>query len=206
MSDYLNPVEVFNRYLVALAAAFTITGILLYVMQAAISDREATITPRANLPIVSIVRKIKDVPIELPDKVRVKPPKVEEMPPMPIADQQIGGSPHIGIVITPPPKGRPDVGGGTGIADGDLMPIMTVMPEYPERLLARGIEGWVVIEFIVDKLGRVSEPRVIDASPPNVFDRSALRAVLRYMYKPRVMNGEAQTVHGVRQRIVFDMT
>ncbi len=95
--------------------------------------------------------------------------------------------------------------GQIGMAAGDLLPIMTMPPEYPERLRGRAIEGWVIVEFVVDELGRVRSPRIVEGYPASVFDRAALNAVSRYKYKPRVVNGAAVPVSGVRQRIVFNL-
>ena len=87
-----------------------------------------------------------------------------------------------------------------------MVPVMAVAPEYPTRQLYQGVEGWVLVEFDVDRLGRVVAPRVIAAQPARVFDRAALRAVKRYKYRPRVINGQPVDVQGVRQRIVFELT
>jgi protein TonB len=32
---------------------------------------------------------------------------------------------------------------------------------------------------------------VIDSQPPRVFDREAIRAILRWKFKPRVVDGQA---------------
>ena len=85
------------------------------------------------------------------------------------------------------------------------MPFLTVLPDYPQRAAARGIQGWVIVEFTVDTLGRVIDPRVVDAQPSHIFNASALKAVLRYKYKPRVVHGEPTMVRGVTQRIVFNL-
>ena len=66
--------------------------------------------------------------------------------------------------------------------------------------------AWVLMQFTVDELGRVAEPSVVDAQPLQVFDRAALKAVKRYKYRPRVINGVAVAVQGLQQRIVFSLT
>ena len=52
----------------------------------------------------------------------------------------------------------------------------------------------------------IQSAKVVDAQPQQVFDRAAIKAVERYKYKPKVRNGEAMQVHGVRQRIVFNLS
>ena len=85
------------------------------------------------------------------------------------------------------------------------MPIVTVAPTYPRRMAARGIEGWVLLGFSVDQLGRVQNPQVIDAQPANGFNRAAIDAVSRYKYKPKVFDGKALWVHGVQTRMTFQL-
>ena len=89
--------------------------------------------------------------------------------------------------------------------DGDYMPIMRVDAVYPRRALSRGIEGWVIVEFTVTKLGTVKGPKVLDAQPADLFNRSALDAVLKYKYKPRMVNGEPVDVHGVTNKVTFKL-
>ena len=85
------------------------------------------------------------------------------------------------------------------------MPVVTVAPEYPRRMAARGIEGWVLLAFSVDHLGRVMNPRVVEAQPASGFNQAALNAIERFKFKPRVVNGTATAVHGVYQRITFQL-
>ena len=114
----------------------------------------------------------------------------------------IGGD----ITTIPGPTADPGPVSGGGMADGDILPVMTVPPEYPQRMLARGVEGWVLVEFTVDELGRVTLPRVLEAQPSSGFNQAAVKAVLRYKYKPRVVDGHAVPVQGVRQRIHFNVS
>jgi len=93
-----------------------------------------------------------------------------------------------------------------GDTDGMPLPIMMVAPDYPVRAARRGIEGYVVLEFTISASGQVVNARVVEAVPPGVFDRAALRAVQRYKYKPRVTGGKALATQGVLHRISFDMT
>ena len=88
--------------------------------------------------------------------------------------------------------------------DGEYLPIVKVAPAYPPRALARGIEGWVIIEFTVTRLGGVRDPMVVDSEPKTgIFHQSALGAASRFKYKPRVIDGVAVEVPGVRNKITF---
>ena len=45
----------------------------------------------------------------------------------------------------------------------------------------------------------------IEAKPPNIFDRAAITAALKFKYKPKVVNGEPIDVAGVLHRITFEL-
>ncbi|BFM18473.1 energy transducer TonB [Maricurvus nonylphenolicus] len=94
-------------------------------------------------------------------------------------------------------------GVGFGGGDGEYLPIVKVQPQYPRRALSRGIEGWVIVEFTVTTNGSVRDPVVVEAQPPNVFNRAAMKAALKFKYKPRVIDGEPVEVPGVRNKITF---
>jgi len=55
---------------------------------------------------------------------------------------------------------------------------------YPSQAIARGIEGWVDLEFVVDRNGQPRNLAVVQASPPGRFDAAALAAVAQYRYVP----------------------
>jgi TonB family protein len=55
---------------------------------------------------------------------------------------------------------------------------------YPSQAIARGIEGWVDLEFVVDRTGQPRNLAVVQASPPGRFDAAALAAVAQYRYVP----------------------
>ena len=88
--------------------------------------------------------------------------------------------------------------GGWWTADQAPAPLAAPAPIYPPRLLARGVEGWVVIELTVAEDGSVDNPKVVDAEPRAVFDAATLRAVARYRFPPPLV-----AVHGVTVRVEF---
>jgi protein TonB len=92
--------------------------------------------------------------------------------------------------------------GGMNIAEGDYLPIVRVAPVYPARALARGIEGYVDMSFTVTTTGTVKDP-IVDFSTSGLFNRAAERAVLKFKYKPRVVDGVPVEVSGVKTRITF---
>jgi protein TonB len=96
-----------------------------------------------------------------------------------------------------------DVGGGISLAR-ELTPLVRFPPEYPMSAMANKIEGYVLLRFVVTETGAVSEPEVLRSDPAGIFDRAAMRAVLRWKYQPQLANGEPVSVI-TYTRIVFQM-
>lgn len=80
--------------------------------------------------------------------------------------------------------------GPSGV-DSEVVPLNEVLPEYPDQARRRGIEGHVRLAFTITTQGRVENIRVVESSPPNIFDRSARRAAARWRFAPRTENGLA---------------
>jgi protein TonB len=72
-----------------------------------------------------------------------------------------------------------------------LIAVFQPRPEYPRRALLAGMEGTVTLEFTVTREGRVLDPQVVTAEPPDVFDAAAQRALLRWTFEPKRVNGTA---------------
>ena len=148
-------------------------------------------------------------PVEIPDEIAnksrrkpIKPPPPRDPPPPPKmqisrVDQQARNMP----VMNMPNLDIPLVG-GEGIflgnfqqvdqtAEGDIIPVVVIRPVYPRDAAISGIEGWVKIEFTITEVGTVKDPQVVDAKPARVFNRAAIRAILKWKFKPRVVDGVA---------------
>jgi protein TonB len=67
----------------------------------------------------------------------------------------------------------------------------TVAPTYPSDALKKGIEGWVELAFTVMPNGGVDEIEVRNASPANVFDDAATKAIRQWRFEPVMRNGKA---------------
>jgi TonB family protein len=66
--------------------------------------------------------------------------------------------------------------------DDGLQPLISGVPEYPAAAQARGLRGYVEVEFTVTPGGTVEGPRVVAAEPRNVFDAAAITSVARRRY------------------------
>jgi periplasmic protein TonB len=77
-------------------------------------------------------------------------------------------------------------------------------PEFPSKALSQHISGAVTVEYTVDVNGDPRDVRVIEATPPGVFDHSAIAAVKKWHYDPVVANGAPVEVP-VRTSIRFEL-
>jgi len=88
--------------------------------------------------------------------------------------------------------------------DSDVVPIVRIAPQYPREALLKGIEGWVKLEFVIEADGTVADPEVIAAEPIRMFNNAAMRAILRWKFRPRFVDGRAVSRRG-SQTIEFKL-
>lgn len=195
------------RYAIGVALGAAITFGLFLLMQYLIKSDKSPFEDAVEGRIVDFVRVQEQNEIETKDR-KPKPPPPPDEPPPDMPEQSFDSSDvSIGVDM-----GAIDanvdlnVGGVGGFSsDGEYLPIVKVAPVYPRRAQTRGIEGYVLLEFVVTKTGAVRDPVVIEASPPGIFDRAAIQAALKFKYKPKVVNGEPIDVAGVRNLITFEL-
>ena len=202
------------RYLIAIALGGAVTFGLLFLMQLLIATGGSDLSEVKGGRVVDFVRVKRDETVERKKLKPRKPPSPEEPPPdmaPPQQDTSFDGEGADVIAIPEAPVVTPNVdvdstigiGIGFGASDGEYLPIVKVKPVYPPAALQRKIEGWVVIEFTVTKNGSVRDPVIIEYDPLPIFNNSALKAALKFKYKPRIVNGEPIEVAGVRNKIIF---
>jgi protein TonB len=142
---------------------------------------------------------------KLPDKVEQNKPPPTPKVNMSANRPDLGdtGGPVIGIPAA-------DIAGGpalgAALSDMDAVPLVRIAPEYPRRAAQLGLKGWVLLEFTVTTLGTTEDIRVADSDPPRTFDRAAMRAVKKFKYRPKVVDGQPVVQHGVQIVISFDPT
>src|SRR5258706_427005 len=69
-------------------------------------------------------------------------------------------------------------------------PLKPLSAVYPPQALEAGKAGYVIVEFLLDSKGRASKPKVIEASPPGIFDAAAMAAVTGGRYDTSALAGE----------------
>ncbi len=165
-------------------------------------------------PIVVIIADVRDdTDLTQIDRILPEPKEVEELPKIDtlvtetetndikdLIDIDIKVAtlgPGVGIGIGPGP--------GQNHVDGDAVPVFTISPQFPNQQARMGQEGWVKVAFDINPDGTVSNARVIDAEPRRVFDRAALRAIRKWKFKPKMVDGRAVVQNNKTYVIDFNL-
>lgn len=191
------------RWAVSMVMAVGITFGLFFFMQALIATGEG-LDERVN--VVKIVdATMPEIELEVIEEID-KPEPIQEVndQEVDVPDKQInlsdGPALNIQRAVVNIETGLDLSSASISATDGDYLPLVAIAPQYPTRAAQRGIEGWCLVSFTVDGLGNVVEDTivVVDAEPPEIFDRSSERAAARFKFQPRVKNGEGVSVPGVQ--------
>jgi protein TonB len=194
-----------SRYGAAIAIGAAVTFGLLFVMQYMIASGQNAVGDEGAFRIVDFVRVERNEIVEKKQEKPDKPPEPDQMPDMP--DPQVGNfESSIRIAMAAPPVSmNANLGGlNFGVSDGEYLPIVKVAPIYPQRAAARGLEGYVIVEYTVTTTGDTRDVVVIE-STSSLFDRAAVDSAMKYKYKPRVIDGTAVEVVGVTTKIIFEL-
>ena len=198
------------RLAVGLLLGLFVTAGLFWMMQYMIETADRSLNESGITNIVDFVRLKRDESIERRQRKPEKPPEPEDPPPEPPTPQMENLNPNAEKIAVSAPPVETDIemtgGFSLGVGEGDYLPIVKVAPIYPQRALARGIEGYCVVQYTVTNIGTIQDPFVIeDQCTSSMFHRSSIEAALKFKYKPRVLDGEAVQVSGVQNKFTFEI-
>ncbi len=189
-------------FAILLAAAVSLA--LFFAMHFMISQGKGDLNKTRDYSVVDFVRLKRDSEIRVKKRViPKKPPLPKEPPPPPelqVEQNETVAMPNLRMdmprLSTSGVAGGPFIGGvgrsgaSVGQGDGELIPLVKIAPRYPRKAALAGKEGWVKVEFVVTELGTVRDVKVLDSKPRRLFDRAAKKAVLKWKFKPRVVDGK----------------
>ena len=196
----------YGRYAFSIVIGVVVTMSLLFLMQVLIATGKQALTKPRDRAKLEFVRVKRNEALNTEDFTPEKPPKPPETPPETPPQDMDNIDPTAPTINVAPPSVATETSiggpGGMNIAEGDYLPIVRVAPVYPARALSRGLEGYVDMAFTVTTTGTVKDP-VVMFSTSSLFERAAIRAVLKFKYKPRVVDGVPVEVPNVKTRITF---
>lgn len=185
-------------------SALVVTLCLIYAMYLLVHKDYPVIVPKP-VPVIPDVFMMDTtiVPI-LEEQPPVRPVEQPAPPPMHKADPvdiEVTGNPNFNepIVMVKPP-----IKSGLGLG-GQMVPFIKIAPQYPVDAATKGVEGYVDVMFDVTELGSTDNIRIIGYVPSSVFNKSVLKAVKGWKYKPNEVDGVAVRTFDVKDRIRFAM-
>ncbi len=186
-------------FAVVIGAAITL--LLFYFMYSLITT-SATKPRNSDNPTIDFSPVKLEAEAERKNRVRPKkPPPPKEPPPppkmkvaqqtKPVNQMPSMDMPNLDLAANGdgPALGPVGLGNVDQNAEGDVIPLVRIPPQYPRKAAMAKIEGWVKVEFTITEEGTVTNPRVLEAKPPRIFDREALRAILKWKFKPKIVDG-----------------
>lgn len=140
------------------------------------------------------------VPAPQATKPKVPPPQLD----MPIVDVplNIAGGPYLGEFAAAP-KPAP-VAPVASVLDEEAAPLVIFKPIYPSSAARRGLEGIVTISFTITTAGAVRDPIVVNATTKRIFDKAALKTILKWKFKPQITDGKP-VERKATQEIIFKL-
>jgi len=196
-----------QRYVAATPPGIVIAASLLLLMQQLIkTGNDALVPDTIRLPPIFRAATVPPPPLQITDS---KPP---ERIPLPLPTP--GGTPVLTVdlqenhehftTLQPLPAPQMEPGELPESSDSSLVSLVRIEPVYPQSAADRRIEGTVVVSFHVGADGLVSQPVIVRSSHP-VFNSAAIRAVTKFRYQPRVVDGSPVATSGVQTLFRFEM-
>ena len=199
------------RFLVSILLGAAITFLLFSFMAFLVASSDA----RPEEPEETIVVEVNTTPpksaAEQRRRVPPPPPPPPKTPPKPQAPEPETNNNSGGVSFSMPNvnlgganTGLSDPSAGFG-RDGEATPIVRINPKYPIQAARDGKEGWVKLSFTINEIGGVEDVKVIDAKPKRIFDKEAKRALRKWKYRPKVVDGKPVKQFNITVQLDFNM-
>ncbi len=163
-------------------------------MASLISSDGVNITKTLPPIVVEIANIPEDSKVKVIEKVKLDPPPAPKPMPRTVVapdapDNAIGAGYQVPTVVFN--KGSTGFEGNKNISDNDARPIFRVNPKYPMDAMRKGIQGWVQLAFDINEIGKVVNITIIDSKPKRIFDKAARRALGKWKYQAKSVDGKS---------------
>lgn len=191
---------------IGLPLAALVTFALFFLMHSLIFMADKSLDEGPRNKLADIFMPDTKIEVNLKDAKPDKPEDPEEPPPdMPKPEMQEIQMTDNAVNMAAPMQANIEIGlNGASASDGEFLPIVKVQPMYPNRAATRGIEGYCIVMYTVTETGTTRDPEVVDC-PNSVFASASKKAALKFKYKPRVVDGVAVEVPGVRNKFTYQL-
>ncbi|MGG7667659.1 energy transducer TonB [Yersinia sp. J1] len=136
------------------------------------------------LPKPEPVKKevVKPKPKPKPVKKEVKKPDVKKIE-QPPTESLFKSDEPTAVTQAAPVKSAPpaSVPGSSNTAGPKAL--SKAKPTYPARALALGVEGSVKVQYDIDENGRVTNVRILEATPRNTFEREVKQVMRKWRFE-----------------------
>ncbi|MDC8831664.1 energy transducer TonB [Alteromonas gilva] len=184
------------RFIASILLGAAIAFGLFVVMAKLIENSARPVDEIPDAPIIDVVMQPPEEDVQTRTRVPPPPPPPPQQPPKMEPVEPEDAEPDTdGFSLDIPGVDTGGVGvniGGVGAmqSDGEATPIVRINPKYPPQAARDGKEGWVKLQFTIMEDGSVDDIDVIDADPKRIFDREARRALAKWKYKPKIVDGK----------------
>ena len=96
-------------------------------------------------------------------------------------------------------------GGIAGSQDKEAIPSFRVDPIYPRGAAMQGVEGFVILKFDISETGSTTNISVLQSRPPQIFNSSAIQALRKWKYKPKINEGKPVVQKNLKVRLDFKL-
>lgn len=200
-----------GRLIVSILLGATVTFALFVLMAKLIENSQRPADEVPLTPVIDIVMDEPEDSTEVRQRVPPPPPPPPQQPPKIEPQEPESSEPDAGAVSFNMPG--VDLGGnsidigspGALQRDGEATPIVRIEPRYPIQAARDGKEGWVRLSFTINEVGGVEDVQVIEAQPKRVFDREARRALRKWKYKPKIVEGKPVKQFNMKVQLDFKL-
>ena len=197
-----------GRFILGLPIAAVITVALFLLMRFFISG-DVKIGEKQDAVRFDINPKVQELEVR---QREVKPERTKDVkppPPPPAIEKQKAVQPKEGIAsisgsipdFEPPTLNRGNI--NFQVSDRDAQPLVRIEPIYPPRAAEQGREGTCEGHFDVSADGKPYHISVTCSS--SMFVRAATRAIQKWKYNPKIVDGKAVARRGVVTPFKFQL-
>lgn len=189
-----------NQIIIRVSIAFIIAALIFFIIESLIDQSSSINRNKSNPNYVDFIRVKEDdslqerkrsIPEKPPTPKRPPTPQVEldELKPPPIAQFDF----DIPSFSLPTDFSGAFVGSleSLGTGTSQLIPIVKVAPRCPREAQINGINGSVRLLLNVNASGKVDSVQIKESKPLRTFDAEAIKAVRRWQFKPKTIDGIA---------------